>query len=393
MGEKTERSGGIHTITVNSMMYSHDSFSICGRGLSLGLQQNGQKIVINAWQDGSRTIPMLPELIPAIRRASDFDIGIQISHPDSFQNLRDFHTKIGFGVCETQTIKKMWVVNCNKNCDQVWTPSNFCTKIFVDNGIKNCYTVPNGFDERFFNRDIPPYQYPFDEDTFIFLTVGNSQERKGTRILYEAFSEEFKENEKVALVFKSYAHWAWGAVQYARNGISDELAAKYNVSLAKDPRVYMFGNVEERFNEKENKYELHLVDPEIPFDKMGSLYTGADCFVLPTRGEGFGMPALEAKACGIPVIITKSSGHMDFCRRHDTFLLNYEGKSKAFEGYNWQGEWVNPSKEHLKELMRYVYENEDDRKRRAKKSYNFVHKNFTWKKVGERALECLKIRE
>jgi glycosyltransferase involved in cell wall biosynthesis len=35
---------------------------------------------------------------------------------------------------------------------------------------------------------------------------------------------------------------------------------------------------------------------------LPALYAGADCFVLPSAYEGFGVPLLEARACGIPVV-------------------------------------------------------------------------------------------
>jgi glycosyltransferase involved in cell wall biosynthesis len=37
-------------------------------------------------------------------------------------------------------------------------------------------------------------------------------------------------------------------------------------------------------------------------DELAALYAGADAFCLPSLSEGFGLPALEAMACGAPVV-------------------------------------------------------------------------------------------
>lgn len=42
-------------------------------------------------------------------------------------------------------------------------------------------------------------------------------------------------------------------------------------------------------------------------DELISLYENAECFIFPSLAEGFGIPVLEAFACGCPVILSNSS--------------------------------------------------------------------------------------
>lgn len=44
-------------------------------------------------------------------------------------------------------------------------------------------------------------------------------------------------------------------------------------------------------------------------EQLGAFYRGADAFVFPSRYEGFGLPTLEALACGAPTILARSSSH------------------------------------------------------------------------------------
>lgn len=51
---------------------------------------------------------------------------------------------------------------------------------------------------------------------------------------------------------------------------------------------------------------VHFCDP-IPNDRLPTLYNLADLFVFPSLYEGFGLPPLEAQACGCPVVTSNET--------------------------------------------------------------------------------------
>ena len=46
-------------------------------------------------------------------------------------------------------------------------------------------------------------------------------------------------------------------------------------------------------------------------NELASLYAHAACFVFPSRYEGFGLPTVEAMSCGAPVVLARSSSHIE----------------------------------------------------------------------------------
>jgi glycosyltransferase involved in cell wall biosynthesis len=50
----------------------------------------------------------------------------------------------------------------------------------------------------------------------------------------------------------------------------------------------------------------------VPEQHLAPLYTGADAFAYPSLYEGFGMPVLEAMACGTPVVCSNTSSFPEF---------------------------------------------------------------------------------
>ncbi len=51
----------------------------------------------------------------------------------------------------------------------------------------------------------------------------------------------------------------------------------------------------------------------VPEADLPALYAGARAFVLPSLHEGFGLPALEAMACGVPVVAARAGALPETC--------------------------------------------------------------------------------
>ncbi len=61
-----------------------------------------------------------------------------------------------------------------------------------------------------------------------------------------------------------------------------------------------------RLSETRWSSRIHVLG-RVSDDALVALYRGADCFVFPSRGEGFGLPPLEAMSCGTAVVASRAS--------------------------------------------------------------------------------------
>ena len=129
-----------------------------------------------------------------------------------------------------------------------------------------------------------------------------------------------------------------------------------------------------------------IYNRQISDDSLGSLYRSADCFVLPTRGEGWGLPILEAMACGLPVIATDWSGQTEFFHGGVGYPLRVRrlvaANAKCPYYLGWR--WADPDEEHLIALMRYVYEHPGEARQVGARAAQEAAARWTWAHAAER---------
>lgn len=206
-----------------------------------------------------------------------------------------------------------WVSTANC-ANQVWVPSRFCKESLVDSGCESpVEIVPLGVDTDVF--------YPTDRqvsDVFVFGYAGAATHRKGFDLLIRAFAEEFKD-ENVRLDIAS--------------------SSMLSATVPKSQHIRTV-----------NRWQSD--------DEMRAFYGSLDCFIMPSRGEGFGLTPLEAMACGTCVAVTDWGGMREYLG-DDCLRIGIDGL-ESVDGYNGSpGQWAKPSLESIKYCMRYAYENRD----------------------------------
>lgn len=108
----------------------------------------------------------------------------------------------------------------------------------------------------------------------------------------------------------------------------------------------------------------------IPDDDLPYLYNSAQCLALPSLYEGFGIPILEAQACGCPVICSKTGCAPEVSG----------GAALLVDPYNYK---------EIAQVMYDVLSDIDLRKKLIAAGLENV-KNFSWLKAAEQTLQLFK---
>ncbi len=235
---------------------------------------------------------------------------IQISHYQPFNSERyervwkprpEAKFRILYTTFESSNLPDGWAENAAL-FDAIWTTSAFCVELFerelgfIGRSDIPVFCIPHGID----SFQFPPLDRRFtDPRPFLFYTKGiHPADRKQADQVMRVFEKmDFKGRAKLLVKATPSAH---------KRG---QFRNFNHVTL-----------VSEWWTDQQ---------------QLGALFN-ANCFVQPTRCEGFGLEPLEAMATGCPVITTPYSGIREY----------YLGAHELFEHINVEGDWGKHSKGH-----------------------------------------------
>lgn len=348
-------------------LFGPSGYSDEAREFIFALDQAGFEVAAEplAWRDRPVVLPADQErrlLMLASRAPSPGCIHVDHFFRPELRPRADARLNVWRTMFETDRVPVEWV-EAARHVDQIWVPSEFNRQTFASSGIpdEKLRVLPPCYDFSRFLPGTPPLAVEGARG-FNFLSLFDWSLRKGWDLLLAAYVAEFDADEDVALIIKTHSSLNLSIQEIARE-IEAYLSHSLGCSLSSIP-------------------EIILQDANLPQQRLPNLYAAADCFVLPTRGEGWGRPCMEAMAMGLPVIATGWSGHTAFMTQENSRLLPYEivevperawRETPTYRGHRW----AEPRLSALREAMRWMEQHRDSARALGANARRHVLENYS----------------
>lgn len=307
----------------------------------------------------------------------ELDYAVKIIHttPDQFRKYYEegkYH--IGRVFWETDKIPPDFVENCQL-MDEIWTGSQYNADAIRKGGVdRPIYVIPEAIDANIDTDAIKPYKSKADK-TFAFYSIFEWTERKNPDALLRAYWSEFTEKDNVSLVIKTYLD----DFSIAKRREISVVIGAIKAALGRDyyAPVYLYRDLMLR----QQVYRLHKT---------------FHCFVSAHRGEGWGVPQMEAMLLGRPIISTNVGGiHEYLTDKKDSILIQPSEmvpvkNTRNTQWYLPDQNWANIKIEDMRQAMRWVYEHPKERTAIGQEAIKTVRNTFSLEAVGQTMLHRLR---
>ncbi len=236
-----------------------------------------------------------PDIVHSVNPAFLGPYGIYYARRRKLPLIASFHTDIvqyakAYGLGFTSPFVWTYFRVLHNQADLNLGPSTYVRDMLVGRNFKNVHWWKRGIDTDFFSRgnrdpEVRNRLTNGNPDDFLLVYVGRAAREKGLFELRDAIFP--RPNVRLAIVGGGPAH--------------DELQAHYA-----DTPTFFAGYLRG--------------------DDLIQAYRAADAFIFPSTTETFGLVALEAMACGLPVIAVKAGGIVDSVTHGKTGLFYEKGR-------------------------------------------------------------------
>jgi glycosyltransferase involved in cell wall biosynthesis len=347
-----------------------------------------------------------------------------VSHkdPGSFTNRNPRpDVVVGRSMYEFNVLPANWLPH-KADADEIWVPSRFVRWVFEKNGFSKSrlLIIPEPIDVFFFDPlSTRPLSLPFahgyapwrrstnihvsaspskSNETvsglgrvverkaaagfFKFFSVFKWESRKGPDLLLQAYFQSFTNADRVSLYLVSYIYG-----DATRNPVKIMSEVKRIFE-----QVHSGSSVPQRW--PEDAPHVEVIGDQLPESILASLYRSVDCFVFPTRGEGWGLPIIQAMSMGLATIATNFSGNVDFLTAENSYLIPIEGVEPLPDGSPYGNSpnksWAVLSVERLSSYMLYASRNVQQTKAVGRRARRDVIAQYSEDVIGEVVLERLR---
>lgn len=258
----------------------------------------------------------------------EVDISIRNIYPPRTNAMLGYHKIIGPYGWEESRFLDDFVPQFNQRLTLVFTMSDYVKKTLLFSGITVPKVVTTGIvatDLLSCSASELPYSLP---NGYRLLHVSSAFPRKGIDILLQAYESL---DNTFSLIIKTFPN--------QHNDIIKQLdTLGYEPIKEYEPNVFLY---------TKNHKQILLINKDITNSQLVYLYKNSHLMVLPTKGEGFCLPAAEAMLYKLPVLITAYGGQSDFCDEDTAFLIDFEFEYAKTHMNLLRSYWLKPSSKSL----------------------------------------------